>query len=1183
MRPSSTRRRATALVITVGLLAVLAVIGFGFAVLMKLQHTTAGYFQASASVDMLSHAVFTYAVRDIRHAWSNGKAAQAGLLALKPYPTGAISMATESPQNPWYSAAGMDYDPNSGVADFVGWGLYRDSSSGLTRGRYCNLACNSYALVHNVLGDRIAISCAKVLDAASKINLNDDFDNARLTAILDTLLDELMINDATIDSSPTSLSASTLVSNRPANGYPTLDELRDLSGMTPRRFDVLKHYVTVYSWPHDPPSVQGFTPWNVHPDGSGGLDATRDKRRSPININTAPPEVLVAVIANIKARNGSYLKDIAGMMDKIRRTATWIVRKRDPENRAHWPNSTFHGTWNSWLIAAAYSANTSSVRTRSVQGWRAYPIGPFDCWNEVVDFLYGLTDPASTGVADDPFPAGETAPLTADQAETILAAVNPNTSPTLVPRNTYHMAWTRLRKDHQVEQRLRKGKQSDPSAVWIRGTNDLASSGYTLPFCFSSMGRFEIFSRTFAFTKADVGLVNTASNYALACSGKAWGTTPAQWRGYSVLIYDGQGKGQLRGIVNNTANTLTVAKWSTALATAGDNRSRFYILGPGALLDRVGAGISVVSTSPHILRDNGAGSIPIDWENDQWNGYRVVVYRTDAAGSAVYDDTIQERIIIDTVHHASAADELILSPELDTRLSQGSAWAYIILGSYGNVAHDAALKAYDVIHHTSQKDFAPGNSLPAGSAHVVAGPNPLDLNVASAEEDGWLAVETEDSQVTHFKLDFDNPSLQPTAGVRIGGNVASAVDLFNGGCITPEGIYLPDNSTKYITYRTADNMVTSGRDDGGFVAFWFRPDQECLDGTTRTLLRIKGLTAQADIRVVIDATKNLKVIVRQDDVTYGSLNIRPGPALRTVKYRIEERYSAPYSVQTEKWQAGEWHYIAFAWYECYKNQVVSEGTGADEADHVGIETENPARLDPHPQMSGAIRLWVDGNDTGLRTVDAFNINPPADGGYLCIGDSSAGVSPAGTLDGIIAKQHNDRNLNPGTIGVTIAKPNARYYGYPTRAWGYYQSPAISFPSAISGKPLCLGTVTWTGWQPYYGTNPWATWKTDYNNYPIYVTVTLGGTSTAMPLKGANYQPINSGGEALRTGSAIDRHMQTTIRTSSANSLSYKVWLQSYHGDDDTNPNATIFKYYQTALLDDITITYLGPVTLFHWR
>ena len=89
MRPTRQRRRATAIVITVGMLAVLAVIGFGFAILMKLQHNTSNYFRASATIDMLSHAVVTYAMRDIRFGRSNAHD-MAGLAEdYRSYPAGA--------------------------------------------------------------------------------------------------------------------------------------------------------------------------------------------------------------------------------------------------------------------------------------------------------------------------------------------------------------------------------------------------------------------------------------------------------------------------------------------------------------------------------------------------------------------------------------------------------------------------------------------------------------------------------------------------------------------------------------------------------------------------------------------------------------------------------------------------------------------------------------------------------------------------------------------------------------------------------------------------------------------------------------------------------------------------------------------------------------------------------------
>jgi len=1162
MRPTRQRRRATAIVITVGLLAVLAVIGFGFAILMKLQHNTSNYFRASASIDMLSHAVVTYAIRDIRFGRSNAHD-MAGLGTQYPsYRAGAAFEPTDSPQSPWYSLPGMHYDTNS--SSFIGWGLYRDGNDT----RYCWLKCNSYAMVHDVLGDRVAVSFAKVLDSAGKININDDTTGGRLSAVLDVLLDELLLN-STIDDYGTHVTASSILSNRPANGYATLDELKErVPGMTERRFDVLKHYVTIYSWPHEPDSVQSFTPYFVRPTASQSLAADRDDRRSPININTAPREVLVAILANVKLHSGTSLS-----VTKAREVADWILRKRDPENPEIWDNGSFSGVWPSWLSYSGYQNNIRKhtvrhwpVQAVGVSGWRSYPIGPFDTCNELVDFLYSLTDPDGTGADDDPFPTV----ITVAEAEAIIAAVCPNAMATVYGRDCWHMGYTRLRRTILGQQALRDrdGNSSNATTPWIYGKNDLATNGYTPEFCFSSRGRFEIFTRTFAFTKADAGKINGTNDYKVIDTTKRW--VADQWRGYSVLIYDGRGKGQLRGIVKNDATSLTVAKWSTQLSAGAADRSRYYILGPGPLVDQTSS-VTLDVGNPHLLTDSSA-----DWEDDQWNGYRIVVHKL--SGSSIAEATIQERVIIDT---DGSSKQLVLSPELDPHIAGAGNWAYIILGSHAATAHDGAFKAYDVVHHTSQKDFAPTNTRPAGSTNIVVGPNPLRAGIPSAEEDGWVALEDKVLTNPGFRLDFTT-GLGAVGGTQKGGNATSG-DLFANGNLLPHGIYLPAGSGKYLAYSTSSAIVTANHDDGGFVSLWYRPDPDAMSGPARTLVSIKGSTAQADIRLQLSGTF-LSLTVRQGNVSYGNLEHRNGAGglvTGPVKFRKTPRQPAALRINVAStastgiyapWKAGEWHHIAFAWYECHEDQVTDDGSGDNKCDAGSFDPLDP-QLDPQPQMSGYLRMWIDGTDVGPgpQKVDAFNIIPPTDLSYLQIGDPTN--TAAGTIDGVAAYAV-DRSLNPSP-----AVPNRwnmqRYYGSPTQSYGIYTSPTVTFPTGIAGKEICLGTVTWTAWQP------WSEHLGDrmlYNQntakYPVRVTVTLGGvTSKEMPANGSDYQPVHGGGGPLVNSSG-------NKFSAAVNSLSYKVYLLSHTGSAS---QVTIPPYWQTPLLDDITITYLGPVSVYHWR
>lgn len=1184
MRSRNRHRRATALVITVGLLAVLAVIGFGFAVLMKLNVDSSNYYMAAARIDMLSHAVVMYAVRDIRYGWTMARPANdpiAGLDVLRSYRAGAAWEPTDNPQAPWY------------VDPALAGGLYADGSYG----RFCYLKNSSYGMVHDVLGDRVGVSYAKVLDSASKINVNDTFNVSRLNAILDYLFDELLINTA-VDQSTAghtvgALSGSTITAYRatlPNSRYSTLEQLRGISGnrMTTRRYDVLKHYLTIYSWPHDPPSVSGFTPYSIEPNATQSLNATQNETRSTINVNTAPYEVLVAILRAVRTQSGTTLTP-----QEARDVATWIMRKRDPENPEHWTGG-FSSAWRTWITSTDYKTWVRLHQIRhwpralvgSISAWRGYPVGPFDTWNEFFDFIYSLTDPAGSSGNDDPFPTV----ITTAKAEAIIAAVCPNTFATRVARNCWPMGYTRLKIDRFGEFRLRDISTANATTPEILGKNDLSTTGYTPEFCFSSRGRFEFHTRTFAFVKADIGTVTSHSDYTLVDSSKSWGTGPDQWRGYSVLIYDGEGKGQLRAIVTNTSQTLTVGKWSKragATTPLTNNTSRYHILGPGPLLDRMGTGVSVTSTTPHILRDVGTATEPINWENDQWNGYRVAVYRY--SGTSIAQESVQERVIIDTL---GAAKSLVLSPELDKSLLNGGI-GYMILGSYGNVAHDAAAKVYDVIHHTSQKDFAPTNVEPNLCSNIDIGPNPLNAGVpTSAEQDGFITVQDKDtSDAGTFRQNFKNAGLSVDSGgskvAGAAGGTAKADDIFLGGNAMNDGLYLKaDNAGTgdWIAYAPSPQVITSGRDEGGYVSLWFRPDTNCFDGRPHTICRIKGGAEDADLCLQM-VGKTLKLTVRQGDVTYGNLAAGlpgGGTGIVSVKYRKAPREHPGVTINVgntghaaihSAWKAGEWHHIAFAWYEYYHGAATNDdGTAATDVkcDHATFIPENP-QLDPQPQVAGYLRLWVDGTAVATPgpTVDAFNLVPDASNAVIHFGQPAS--TAAGTIDGVVARRLTDRTE---VISGALAPAIGTLQRYANVASAIYNSPVITLPTGIAGKQVCLGTVTWNAFLPWMAETD--DWSHKATGYPVRVQVKLNGVSSKeMPVEGEYRQPLLGG------GCPIVRNDDTgqPVPPASGNTIQYVVRLSAWHGETAKG----VPRYWQTPVFEDITITYLSPVTFFHWK
>jgi len=1239
MQRPKNRRRAAALVITVGLLAVLAVIGFGFAVFARLQHDTSHAYRAASQIDLLSMAAFHYATREIRYGRNNvpGQPGEGDPLRdehwSSDYPyhhVGALHEPTDSPIAPWY------IDPA------LASGLYRDYNNRDNPDdiwRYCYARNNSYALVHDVLGDRVAVSFVTVQDSAGKLNINDDYEDTRLKTILVELLDQLEITTTVeqptaenpIPTLTTGQIADNIIGYRdaPAPGgaggaFTTLEQLRNVQGITERRFDVLKHYLTIYSWPHDPPSVEGFTYYTVRPDSQDAAFRTlaaNDEKRSPININTAPREVLVAVLSNVKAASmGSTLG-----ATKAGDIADWIIRRRDPENRYHWLGES--GAWGNWLNWTKNNTNyTNSIRKREISCWRHYPVGPFDSWNEFIDFLYSCTDSDS----DDPFYVNG---LTKEEAEAIIAAVCPNSFASMVPRNTWTMGYCRMKKDTQVVQELREATTGQVPSIIGKNQLGAQTEGYgdVNEFCFSSMGRYEIASRTFAFVKADFGRVTADSPYTLVDDSKSWGTAPAQWRGYSALIYDGKGKGQLRGVVANSANTLTVAKWSTRLQNVDgtdDNRSRYYILGPGPVLDCVGGGarnIDVPSENPHFLADPGA-----TWEDDEWNGYRVVVYRastvTETGPGGVTIDvenidqgTVQERIIIDT---DGARKRLVLSPELDLDIPPGATdhWSYIILGSDGTAAHDAAIKAYDVVRHTSLKDFTDWDGsiakLPTGCDKVAVGPQPIGGGFANLLKpsgtppynpraaDGWIAVaKRKVENASYFVHNFTASDLKPdstTKGdLKEGTSAAELVrDVFAapGGRLFPDGLHLRHGSGHWLGYSTtglsaggSSSLVSNERHEGGFVSVWIRLDRDFFTGGgQRTLIRIRGESDQEDIKLVYDnADSKIKLIVNanadrdyEEPVNAQTITYQKGT------YNFSDPSHSDIGDTGKKWKAGQWHHVAFAWYECADEDGKNDDPNYDddtkaETDWRDDEAEPSDKiLDASPQVYGRVRLWVDGKSTDVDScpkkckVNAFNLWPVGGGTgddhtSLQIGDST--TSLGATIDGIFARTHADKTLGMSPTIGTRYEGSAGSNDYVT-----YRSRAIDLPSGLGD--LYLGTVAWTGFMPWIK-DAERNWHSGARgDYPIYVTVTLGSTSKPVPQNGVNKEPVLGGGGPLR--SVTDYTIHSTSST-----MHYEVKMLSYHGDPDgdAEKNQRFERHWQTPVFEDITITYLGPVVFFHWR
>jgi hypothetical protein len=318
------------------------------------------------------------------------------------------------------------------------------------------------------------------------------------------------------------------------------------------------------------------------------------------------------------------------------------------------------------------------------------------------------------------------------------------------------------------------------------------------------------------------------------------------------------------------------------------------------------------------------------------------------------------------------------------------------------------------------------------------------------------------------------------------------------------------------------------------------------------------------------------------------------------------------------WEAGQWHNIAFAWYESYYGVVPAVAVNDDATtDPTGTKTDS--RCDAPPlddlddlQVRAKLRLWVDGIAVGLTTglvdCNAFNLTPPASGGILQIGET--GKPPSGTIDGIFAYSHGRLDMAVGVVPLPPRTLYGRYWGKANQAtflqtYATYTSPPIPLPST-GGRPVCLGTASLTLLMPEL--NIWTAWVRDANPplYPCTVSVTLAEPASSSvrspnpnkPQFGRMNEPIGCVAIPLRASTTAipsspipQRSNNTTwypiLRSSSPTTIRYELNLTAYNMDGPgyspgDAPIATP-RFWQTPIVEDVTITYLGPVVFLNWK
>jgi hypothetical protein len=158
-----------------------------------------------------------------------------------------------------------------------------------------------------------------------------------------------------------------------------------------------------------------------------------------------------------------------------------------------------------------------------------------------------------------------------------------------------------------------------------------------------------------AFKQFATGTATSATATTLVQTGKTW--TASQWINYQVRITGGTGAGQIRSITANTADTLTVATWTTnpdatsTYAIEGNDDFLYYMGNNAVTLYRYSISANTWSTlAPVAARAAvpGAGMSghwvhsveAADWNNESAiiNGDRIYSFRAGGGGILDYYD-----------------------------------------------------------------------------------------------------------------------------------------------------------------------------------------------------------------------------------------------------------------------------------------------------------------------------------------------------------------------------------------------------------------------------------------------------------------------------------------------------------------------------------------------------------------
>lgn len=484
---STWRRRGVALITALGLLSLLALIGTTYATMAQVERSVAASYVDKVRARMASQAGVEYAVRRLTQA-----------LAERPHSTSADpwvfrgedvngnDVLDAGEDLPWFcgSQNGMpDFNIDIELAPWFSFAPSPNAPSGLLPATYDNGS------------DEF---CLKVMDSNGMIWLNQgnlanssDQANMPLRQMLRTLLQRTF----QFSFGESGRVANEIVDNRPPEGYASKrDVWRSIREFDPDTAKLLNScvsdFLTVTAWVDEnvvaPVSledrcIEGWTPISERPTQYWGLrkyvfdmaqlvpKRIAKARRAPIDINTAAPEVLEAVLTGVY---GYYLDEgFDASWDALEISRTFTI---EPGEKA----CTRRAAMGFWKCSTPVSddAATKLVRgdaARDWEGllaWRRDPARAFRSFSDLEVFLAAAVDRRVIDV---------------HQADAIVANADPNTR-----LNLYNPNGSVYRRISKID--FESSQQEQP-AMWGMGTS-ITFTGPTTEFCFGPMGRFEIHS-----------------------------------------------------------------------------------------------------------------------------------------------------------------------------------------------------------------------------------------------------------------------------------------------------------------------------------------------------------------------------------------------------------------------------------------------------------------------------------------------------------------------------------------------------------------------------------------------------------------------------------------------------------------------------------------------------------------